>query len=313
MWGCRAGQRGVRGPCRACGGRLPGGARVLSPGRLVRLPEPAHRQPCGGPLAPVVPGAVEGPLGGVLALGRRPADVQAVDPHPVEAVGVRGVAGQAHQAGLGGDVRCQERLPAVRRRRDDVDDGAGRAPAHHVRDRRLHREERRPEVDRDVLVEQLGRGVQQRPPGRQPRRVDQAVDPAVRLHHPAHGRLRLPGVRQIGPHEHRLAARRPQLGDQGLARFRPPPGDGQDRPLPDGGPRDRGADALGAAVDQDDLSVEQTHRVPRLSLRRAPARSSARSTSGAHSSRNARRTTSAWEGGARPSTGGSLSRSVGNG
>ncbi len=50
-----------------------------------------------------------------------------------------------------------------------------------------------------------------------------------------------------------------------------------------------------------------------LSRRSAPARSSSRSRSGTHSSRRARRTRSACDGGARPSTGGSSSRLVGKG
>lgn len=53
--------------------------------------------------------------------------------------------------------------------------------------------------------------------------------------------------------------------------------------------------------------------VHRLSRRAWPARNCARSACGVHSSRSARRTTSACEGGARPSTGGSRSRLVGKG
>src|ERR1700749_3934073 len=92
-------------------------------GDLVRLPQLAHGQGRGGPLPPVVARAVEPALGLVLALGVGPADVQAVDPDPVPAVRVRGVAGQPGQPGLGRDVRGQVRLTGVRGGTHDVDDG----------------------------------------------------------------------------------------------------------------------------------------------------------------------------------------------
>src|SRR5215211_1738409 len=81
-------------------------------GDLVDLAELAHRERPRGPLSPGVVGGMEGALGGVLALGLGPADVEAVDPDPVPAVGVGGVAGQAGQAGLGRDVGGQIRLTA---------------------------------------------------------------------------------------------------------------------------------------------------------------------------------------------------------
>jgi len=99
---------------------------------------------------------VEGALRGVLALGRGPADVEPVDPDAVEAVGVRRVAGEAGQAGLGRDVGGQVCLAAVLGGRDDVDDGSRRPPGKHVLDDCLHEEERGAQVDGDVLVEQLG-------------------------------------------------------------------------------------------------------------------------------------------------------------
>src|SRR5215216_1771255 len=147
-------------------------------GDLVDLAELAHREGAGRPLPPGVVGGVEGALGGVLALGLGPADVEAVDPDPVPAVGVGGVAGQAGQAGLGRDVGGQIRLTAQLGGGDDVDDRALRLVGQHVLDGGLHQEERRPQVDRDVGVEQLRGGVQQGASCGQPGRVDQAVDPA---------------------------------------------------------------------------------------------------------------------------------------
>src|SRR5215216_7816398 len=147
-------------------------------GDLVDLAELAHGEGGCRPLPPGVVGGVEGALGGVLALGLGPADVQAVDADAVPAVGVGGVAGQAGQARLGGDVGGQVGLTAQLGGGDDVDDRAGRLAGHHVLDRRLHQEERCPQVDRDVGVEQLRGGVQQGAPRGQPGRVDQAVDPA---------------------------------------------------------------------------------------------------------------------------------------
>src|SRR5215216_5377507 len=124
-------------------------------GDLVDLAELAHRELLGRPLPPGVVGGMEGPLGGVLALGLGPADVEAVDADAVPAVGVGGVAGQAGQAGLGGDVGGQVGLTAQLGGGDDVDDRAGRLAGHHVLDGRLHQEERCPQVDRHVGVEEL--------------------------------------------------------------------------------------------------------------------------------------------------------------
>jgi hypothetical protein len=94
-------------------------------GDLVDLGEFAHGQRHGGFGSPVVAGAVEPALGGVFPVGVGPADVQGVDADLVPAVRVRGIAGQAGQAGLGRDVRGEVGLADVRRRTADVDDGAG--------------------------------------------------------------------------------------------------------------------------------------------------------------------------------------------
>src|SRR5215204_978361 len=110
-------------------------------GDLVDLAELAHRELLGRPLLPGVVGGMEGPLGGVLALGLGPADVEAVDADAVPAVGVGGVAGQAGQAGLGRHIGGQVGLAAQLGGGDDVDDGAGRPAGQHVPDGRLHQEE----------------------------------------------------------------------------------------------------------------------------------------------------------------------------
>ena len=86
------------------------------------------------------------------------------------------------------------------------DDRARRPAGHHVRHRGLHQEERPAQVDRDVLVEQLGSGVQEGAAGGQPGRVHQPVDPAV----DADRRLdRGPGlarVADVGLHERGVRA-----------------------------------------------------------------------------------------------------------
>ena len=152
-------------------------------GDLVGLAEFAHRQGGAGRGLPVSAGtlgaasprtAAASALGLVLAVGGRPAHVQAVDPDPVPAVGVGGVLGQPGQPGLRRDVGREKRLAAVGVDGDDVDDAARFAAPLHVGDRRLHEEERGPQVHRDVLVEQFRGGVQHAAAGGQPGRVDQA-------------------------------------------------------------------------------------------------------------------------------------------
>src|SRR5204863_7843090 len=81
-------------------------------------------------------------------------------------------------AGLRGHVGRQVRLTAVGRHRDDVDDGAAYASGDHVLDCGLHEEERPTQIDGDVLVEELGGGVEHRAAGRQTRTVHQSVDAA---------------------------------------------------------------------------------------------------------------------------------------
>jgi hypothetical protein len=136
---------------------------------------------------------------------------------------------------------------------------------HHVAHRRLHEEERRPQVDRHVGVEELRGGVDQRAAAGESRRVDQAVDPAEATDHLGHRALRLRDVGDVGLHEHRLAAAAiGELGGAGTADIRPAPRDDDGGALVDRGPGDRGAHPLGAAADQQDLALEQAgHEVVR--------------------------------------------------
>ena len=81
----------------------------------------------------------------------------------------------------------------------------GAPPTDHVADGSLHQEERRPQVDRDVLVEELGRGVEQRATAGEAGRVDEAVDRPNRRTTSSHGRLRLPDVGDVGSDVRRRA------------------------------------------------------------------------------------------------------------
>ncbi len=121
----------------------------------------------------------------------------------------------------------------------------------------LHEEERGAQVDGDVLVEQLGRGVEQRAAGGQARRVHQAVDPAVGGDHRGGAGLRLRDVGDIGADEHRPGTTRPEVRRQGLTWLGPAPGDRHRRALGGGGADDGRPDPLRTATDQDNLAVEQ--------------------------------------------------------
>ena len=164
------------------------------------------------------------------------------------------------EPGLRGDVRRQERLAAVGVNGDDVDDGARFAPLPHVGDRCLHQEERSAQVHRDVLVEQLRGGVQHGAPGGQPGRVDQAVDPAVPLDGRRDGGLAWTR-RRCRPDEDGFSAGVLKLGRHLLAVFGVAAGEHQGGALPGGGPGDPGAEALGAAGDQQHLACQEVLHV----------------------------------------------------
>jgi hypothetical protein len=131
-------------------------------GDLVDLAHFPHRQLAVGGVEPAVVGIVELPLDCVFAFGLSPADVDTVDADLVPAVRERGVTGQTSEPGLCCGVRAEVRLTPMLGHGDDVDDRARLSAAQHIRDRSLHREERRPQVDRQVLIEKLDRSVQQR-------------------------------------------------------------------------------------------------------------------------------------------------------
>ena len=162
---------------------------------------------------------------------------------------------------LRGDVGREERLAAVGVDGDDVDDGARFAPLPHVGDRCLHQEERGPQVHRDVLVEQLRGGVQHGAAGGQPGRVDQAVDPAVPLDGRRDGGL----AWDTSPMSVRTkTASAPAFcssADDLLAVLGVAPGEHQGGALPGGGPGDPGAEALGAAADQQHLAGQEVLHV----------------------------------------------------
>ncbi len=204
------------------------------------------RRPC----PPVIAGAVEPALGGILALGVGPPDVQGVDPDPVPPVRMRGVTGQPGQPSLGRDVRREVGLPGVCRRRADVDDGAGGLARNQVGDHGLHQEERGLQVYCDVRVEQLGRGVQHRTPGGQPGRVDQAVHPAERRDHLSRASLCLGHVGRVGLDEQRFGPVRGELGDQRFTRFTAPAGERDNRTFPGHSPGDTRAKPRCATADQ---------------------------------------------------------------
>jgi hypothetical protein len=215
---------------------------------------------------------VELALGGVLALGVGPPDVQAVDPDPVPAVRVGGVAGQPGQPGLGRDVRGQVRLPRVSGAGDDVDDGARGLAGDQIGHHRLHEEEGRLQVHRDVRVEQLRGGIEQRAPAGHARGVDQAVHPAERGDHRGGAGPRPRDVAYVSRDEQRLGPGRVQLGDQCVTWLAPPPADRDDRSFPGRGPGDGRAQPRRAAADQHHPVRQQARPGPR----HRPAASSSR-------------------------------------
>ena len=234
---------------------------------------------------------------------------------------MRRVLGEADEPGLRCGVRGQVRLPAVRRHGDHVDDRAGLAAADHVGHRRLHEEERRPQVHRDVAVEQLRRGVQERPAVGPAGRVHEAVDASEPLDGRGHARLRRGHVGDVGLHEHRLRVPVPtQLGGERLAHLGTTARHDDVRTRADGSPGNAGADALRPAADQDDEAGERglrtgtrRHQISSVRCRRSYVASVSASDSGSTSSASAAVTSSACDSGVSPPTLASRSRFVGNG
>jgi hypothetical protein len=85
---------------------------------------------------------------------------------------------------------------------DDVDDRSGRLTTPHILHGRLHDEERRPQIDGYVGVEELDGGVQQRSTRGNTCGVDDAVNPAVPGHGRPHAfgrRERIGKINSVGP------------------------------------------------------------------------------------------------------------------
>ena len=120
-------------------------------------------------------------LHAVLALGRRPADVQAVDADAVGLQRVAGVARERRERALRGGVGRQHGLAAVAGHRDDVDDAAAAPVAAHEPRGLLGEQERRAHVDREQAVPQLDARVVERAALAQPGGVDEAVEAAEAL------------------------------------------------------------------------------------------------------------------------------------
>ena len=144
----------------------------------------------------------------------------------------------------------------MRGHRDDVDDRAALAAAAHVLDRRLHEEERAAGVDRDVLVEEFGRRVQQAAAGGEAGAVHQPVDAAEPFARPLDRRPALRRVAHVAGDELGLRAVRPELRGHLLAGLAAAAGDHHGGAVARRG--DGGAQTLGAAADQDDLALEQS-------------------------------------------------------
>ena len=198
----------------------------------------------------------------VLALGRRPADVQAVDADAVGLQLVAGVAREGRQRGLRRRVAREHRLAAVAGHRDDVDDAAAAAGAAHEARRLLHEQERRAGVDREEPVPQLGARVIERAAVAQARGVDEPVEATealvARARRPRGTAPRRRGRRRRRPPRCRARASSSRTASP---RSRIAPADDDARRARARRPaRDRGAEALRAAGDDDHLAVEALGR-----------------------------------------------------
>ena len=211
-------------------------------------PQQASQRPARVGLGEPGFGLAGGGLHAVLALGRGPADVEPVDPDPVGLQLVAGVAREDGQRALGRRVAGQHRLAAVAGHRDDVDDAAAAAgPAHQPR-RLLDEDERRAGVDREQPVPELDRRVVERPATAQTRRVDQPVE-AVRAR--AHDRATPLRVGEVRGDEDGV-----ELRGDGLPALAVAAGDDQRRAERGGAARDRRAEPLRGAGDDDHAVVE---------------------------------------------------------
>ena len=207
------------------------------------------REPAGG-----LPGAG---LHAVLALGRGPADVQPVHADAVRLQLIPGVAGERGQRALGGRVSGEDGLASVTGHRDDVDDAAAVARPPHQPGGVLHEQERRPHVDGEQAIPQLDARVVQRAAAAEARGVDEAVQASEALLARAdHGHRRL-GLGQVCRDERGLTAERLELlADRLPAIPVPAADDDAGRSQPRGAARDRRAETLRAAGDDQHPAVE---------------------------------------------------------
>ena len=138
----------------------------------------------------------------------------------------------------------------------------GCAALPHVGDGGLHQEERGPQVDRDVLVEQFRGGVQQGAAGGQPGGVDQAVDPPVPLDR-RRDRGRRPAPRRLTSACTKLASAPAAVSSAATCSPRSAlrPATTTAAPSRAAARAIAGAQALGAAADQHHLAGQQVlHR-----------------------------------------------------
>ena len=264
----------------------------MSAGRSSR-PKGRLRVGLGEPVA-ALPG---GGLHAVLALGGRPPDVEAVDADAVGLERVARVAGERHQRALGGRIGGQHGLAAVAGHRDDV---------HHAAARRTG-------ASRRAACCVSTNGARALTANSRSHSSTLVSSTPPRVLRPA--ALTSPSTRPkcastAGDHrEHRIRIRRARRGTKASVRARPR------RPLPrarlrpqtatlasqgGGAARDRGAQPLGAAGDDEHLAVE-----PQLAERVAHALSTSSMRTGRHS-RSERQA-------ARPMTSGARASGAGHG
>jgi hypothetical protein len=207
-------------------------------------------------------------VGRILALGFSPADVESVDPDPVKAVSIGNIASKAYHAGFRGDVWRQIGLSPVCGEGDDVDDRPGCLTTPHIVHCRLHDEERRPQVDGDVSVEELDGGVRQGSTRGDARGVDDAVNPAVAGHSRAHAPGRSNRIGKINSVEPGVGSVAGQLTGKVLTRCSVAPRDHDPGSTIDRGRSgNSGAEPSISSADQDDLVLEEHVHQTSLSLR----------------------------------------------
>ena len=170
------------------------------------------------------------------------------------------VLGERHQRPLGGGVTGEERLPAVARHGDDVDDRSGDGVPYHQLRAGLNKDERGPRVDREQPVPDLERDVENAATVGRAGGVDQAVDPAEGGIAGVGDGAALRRVRQVAGNENRAATAPREVIRHGVPAFLVAAANHQ---APGAGPGrlagHRLADALGAAGHNDHLAGQIGH------------------------------------------------------